>query len=215
MLIINEVFESIQGEATHTGRPSIFIRLQGCPVGCSFCDTKYTWSNSVGVSDEDIFTRRKKDGGHAWQEDDLLDEIQHRYTARHIVITGGEPCTQEIHRLCNEAIFRRFSVQLETSGTYEINVPQDVFVTVSPKINMAGGKVILEECLRRANEIKFPVGKMSDVEKLDVLLAGRVMSNIWLQPLSMNEKATQLCVKVCTERNWRVSVQVHQYLGLF
>ena len=43
MLRINEVFPTIQGEATYTGTPATFIRLQGCPVGCSWCDTKHTW----------------------------------------------------------------------------------------------------------------------------------------------------------------------------
>ena len=43
MYKINEVFETIQGEASYTGTPSIFLRLQGCPVGCSWCDTKQTW----------------------------------------------------------------------------------------------------------------------------------------------------------------------------
>ncbi|MGY8878270.1 MAG: 7-carboxy-7-deazaguanine synthase QueE, partial [Pseudoalteromonas sp.] len=43
MYKINEVFETIQGEASFTGTPSIFLRLQGCPVGCSWCDTKQTW----------------------------------------------------------------------------------------------------------------------------------------------------------------------------
>ena len=42
-LPVNEVFETVQGEATFTGTPSVFIRLQGCPVGCSWCDTKHTW----------------------------------------------------------------------------------------------------------------------------------------------------------------------------
>ena len=40
---VNEVFETIQGEATFTGSPSVFLRLQGCPVGCGWCDTKHTW----------------------------------------------------------------------------------------------------------------------------------------------------------------------------
>ena len=43
MLRVNEIFPTIQGEATWTGTPATFIRLQGCPVGCSWCDTKHTW----------------------------------------------------------------------------------------------------------------------------------------------------------------------------
>ena len=43
-LSINEMFETIQGEGAHTGIPSIFVRLQGCPVGCPWCDTKHTWT---------------------------------------------------------------------------------------------------------------------------------------------------------------------------
>ncbi|WP_367682381.1 hypothetical protein [Buchnera aphidicola] len=44
---INEIFETIQGEGYYIGTPSIFIRFQGCPVGCIWCDTKYTWSHSI------------------------------------------------------------------------------------------------------------------------------------------------------------------------
>ena len=49
---INEVFESLQGEGAHTGVPSIFIRLQGCPVGCPWCDTKHTWEIDLNLKVE-------------------------------------------------------------------------------------------------------------------------------------------------------------------
>ncbi len=42
-VFVNEIFETIQGEATYTGTPAVFVRLQGCPVGCPWCDTKHTW----------------------------------------------------------------------------------------------------------------------------------------------------------------------------
>ena len=47
MLKINEIFDTIQGEAFYTGTPATFIRLQGCPVGCHWCDTKHTWSEGT------------------------------------------------------------------------------------------------------------------------------------------------------------------------
>ena len=65
---INEVFETIQGEASFTGTPSIFLRLQGCPVGCSWCDTKQTWDvdNVYKVSLDDT-VEKKADSDH-WAE---------------------------------------------------------------------------------------------------------------------------------------------------
>ena len=47
MLKINEIFDTIQGEAYFTGTPATFIRLQGCPVGCAWCDTKHTWNTCL------------------------------------------------------------------------------------------------------------------------------------------------------------------------
>jgi 7-carboxy-7-deazaguanine synthase len=79
---------------------------------------------------------------------------------------------------------------------------------------MAGGRVVLRESLLRANEVKHPVGRLADVENLDALLDGWKPPVVWLQPLSQSEKATQVCVDVCMERNWRISIQLHKYVGL-
>ena len=58
-LNINEMFETIQGEGAHTGIPSIFVRLQGCPVGCPWCDTKHTWEikPDLSVSPQAVITK--------------------------------------------------------------------------------------------------------------------------------------------------------------
>lgn len=216
MLLISEIFQTIQGEGTHTGRPSVFVRLQGCPVGCPWCDTKYTWDSNVAdnVDKDAVFKRNEQAGGIWWDEAELLKEIAESYDARHIVLTGGEPCAQNIFSFCEQAL-GVFSVQLETSGTFEINVPSAVFVTVSPKIDMPGGRSVLLESINRADEVKYPVGKYKDIEALDQLLAKTPKKcNVWLQPLSQSDKATSVCVDICTQRNWRLSVQSHKYIGL-
>ena len=82
---------------------------------------------------------------------------------------------------------------------------------------MRGKKEVLKEALERANEIKHPVGTEKDIEQLDVLLS-KITSikdkTICLQPISQKAKATALCMKICIERNWRLSVQMHKYLQI-
>jgi len=215
MILISEVFQTIQGEATHAGKPSVFLRLQYCPVGCPWCDTKYTWAkDKVDEPRDNVFTRQEVPGGIEWDEQELIEAIKLRFTARHLVLTGGEPCAQPIFDLLTAALNAGFTTQIETSGTFAIHVPKATFVTVSPKIDMPGGKTVLRESLHRANEVKHPVGRSADVEKLDALLGDYKPPMVWLQPLSQSEKATDLCVEVCMARNWRISIQLHKYVGL-
>lgn len=214
---INEVFESIQGEAQYTGTPSIFIRLQGCPVACPWCDTKHTWEvdekNIIAktqmkakITDSDKFSRMTAA--------EILELVK-TYRARHVVITGGEPALYDLRPLVEALTADDFcAVQIETSGTHEVLAPDNAWVTVSPKIGMA--KPLLLSAIRRADEIKHPVGKMMDIERLqEVVLPWKPIGcSVWLQPLSQNEKATRLCVEEATKNGWRVSVQTHKFLGV-
>lgn len=217
---INELFETIQGEGSFTGQPSIFIRLQGCPVACSWCDTKHTWT--VELSDE--VTREvmlaKSQETPQWANfsvEQILALITERgYKAKHIVITGGEPCMVDLTPLCNAFDELGYSTQVETSGTFEINVSEKCWVTVSPKINMRGGYPILNSAMMRADEIKHPIATEQHVDDLKALLAEHAITNtpIYLQPISQKDRATQLAIETCIANNWRLSVQVHKYLGI-
>lgn len=214
-LLVSEIFETIQGEGYWSGSPAVFVRLQGCLVGCPWCDTKHTWSEGKASAPRDaVFTRSGADGGIEWDIGELHREIRSRYTARHVVITGGEPLAQSIAPFCELLLADGRLVQVETSGTYEARVPDDVFVTVSPKVGMPGGRKVLTGVLSRADEIKFPVGKASDIRTIEALLPDVTTGLIWLQPLSMSEKATRLCVSECIARNWRLSVQTHKFIGI-
>ncbi len=221
MYKINEMFETIQGEGVFTGVPAVFVRLQVCPVGCAWCDTKQTWE--ALPEDEttlgDIMV--KTQDSPTWSPIDaqgIVDEYQKQgYTAKHIVITGGEPCIYDLRPLTEAFESIGCQCQIETSGTSEVHASKNTWVTVSPKVAMKGKLPVLTSALERANEIKHPVGTIKDIEHLDGLLEGAKISEdviVALQPISQKERATQLCIDTCIERNWRLSIQTHKYLSI-
>ncbi len=102
-LRITEVFYSIQGESRSVGLPTVFVRLTGCPLRCSYCDTAYAFQ-----------------GGDWWSLDAIADEVA-SYGARHVCVTGGEPlaqpdCTRLLAALCDAG----YEVSLETSGAMDL-----------------------------------------------------------------------------------------------
>ena len=136
-LLVNEVFQTIQGEGSYTGTPSIFVRLQGCPVGCPWCDTQHTWDvlpeNEVSA---DIIMLETLESPRYFKasSQQLFDLFnKQKYTAKHIVITGGEPCMFNLTEFSQKAIAANYSVQIETSGTFEIMCDDAVWVTLSPQ----------------------------------------------------------------------------------
>ncbi|PHM67377.1 7-carboxy-7-deazaguanine synthase QueE [Xenorhabdus stockiae] len=218
---INEMFQTLQGEGVFTGVPAVFIRLQGCPVGCSWCDTKHTWEKEADKqqSMENILVKSQDSDtwGAATPEQIINLFTRQGYTARHIVITGGEPCLYDLRPLTESLENAGYQCQIETSGTHAIHCTDKTWVTVSPKVKMRGGYKVLPEAMNRANEIKHPVGRERDIESLDDLLTMLDENNrpvIALQPISQKEEATRLCIETCIARNWRFSMQTHKYLNI-
>lgn len=102
-LRVSEVFFSLQGEASRVGLPSVFIRLTGCPLRCTYCDTEYAFQ-----------------GGEWRTVADLLSEVR-RYPTRHVCVTGGEPLAQKgCHDLLAALCDAGHDVSLETSGALDI-----------------------------------------------------------------------------------------------
>ncbi|MCT6519204.1 MULTISPECIES: 7-carboxy-7-deazaguanine synthase QueE [Enterobacterales] len=218
---INEVFQTLQGEGVFTGVPALFIRLQGCPVGCSWCDTKHTWEKEdekkVPLGDIPIKTQESDAWGEASVAEILSLFQQQGYSAKHVVITGGEPCLYDLYPLTEGLEQAGFTCQIETSGTHDILCSEKTWVTLSPKVGMKGGFIVLPSAINRANEIKHPVGREKDIEALDTLLTLRTEHPepvVALQPISCKKSATTLCIKTCIERNWRFSMQTHKYLNI-
>ncbi|WKE64306.1 7-carboxy-7-deazaguanine synthase QueE [Gallaecimonas kandeliae] len=215
---VNEIFETLQGEGRFSGVPAIFVRLQGCPVGCSWCDTKHTWEQKEEDQRPlgDILVKTAASSCWAWAEPQtILKTFEDRgFKARLVVITGGEPCLFDLNPLCETLHQAGYQTQVETSGTFEIKAPLDTVITLSPKVAMKGGFEVLDSALNRADDIKHPVARERDIEELDALLARCGDKPVYLQPVSQGKRATQLCIKTCIERNWRLSVQLHKYLGI-
>lgn len=218
---INEIFESIQGEGAHTGIPSIFVRLQGCPVGCAWCDTKHTWEvdENLLMTPEQVMAEQSESAN--WFNVTLNKLLaifkEQGYAARHVILTGGEPCMYDLRELTSGLIEQGYGVSIETSGTFEIKAHQDAWVTVSPKVDMKGGYEVLQSAMLRANEIKHPVAMQKHIDELDILLKqieGISHPLVYLQPISQQQRATELAVKTCIARNWRLSLQTHKFIGI-
>lgn len=218
MLFVNEVFYSVQGEGSKAGIPSVFVRLQGCLCQCPWCDTKWTWKlgREGDIDLSACFTKADAPHAAATTEVALIDAIQSRFPqANMVVITGGEPCLQPLRALCQGLLDRGYVVQIETSGTEEIDVPDEVFVTVSPKVDMPGGRTMKAQALARADEIKMVLEDKGSLEKLDALLPLCTRAQtIALQPLSCDAASTALCLETVLARGgkYRVSLQTHKYL---
>jgi len=121
---ISEVFLSLQGEGPSAGTPAHFVRLQGCTVGCRWCDTKYTWD---------------PDGGRAATPDEAWAEARALGEAPLLVVTGGEPLEHaDLAALLADAAARWPRVEVETSGLAPppVSLP-NLHWNVSPKLPSA------------------------------------------------------------------------------
>lgn len=219
-LSISDAYACIQGEGCLTGTAMVLVRLQGCGVGCPWCDTKETWaldrSNRVESLADALGTNPR------YAEVDpaaIADFVALAFPGpRWALVTGGEPAEQPLGPLVRALQSRGYKVALETSGTAtgHVDAPFD-WVCVSPKFAMPGGKPVLPDVLGAADEIKMVVARPSDLDTLDAALAvaqPTPRTVICLQPVSQSEKMTRFCIETVLARGWRLSLQQHKTLGL-
>jgi 7-carboxy-7-deazaguanine synthase len=206
---VKEIFYTLQGEGTHTGRPAVFCRFAGCNLWsgreedraravCTFCDTDF-----VGAG---------PDGGKFRSADALADAVEARWPSlnghgkRFVVCTGGEPLLQLDEAAVAALHERGFEVAVETNGT--LQPPAGVeWICVSPK---AGSETVL----RRGNELKlvYPQGG-AEPERFQ----SDAFDHFFLQPMDGPDLArnTQLALEYClTHPQWKLSLQTHKLLGI-
>jgi 7-carboxy-7-deazaguanine synthase len=150
-LTITEIFASIQGESTFAGHPCTFVRLTGCPLRCSWCDTVYGYK-----------------GGKRFTFDEILAAVS-ALGLRTVELTGGEPLAQEgTGHLAHLLLERGYRVLIETSGALPINVlPQEVHVVMDLKCPASGmadrNHWANIDYLKPTDEIKFVVASSEDL----------------------------------------------------
>ena len=222
MIRLNDIYTSIQGEGAHTGVPMIVVRTQGCGVGCPFCDTKETWASAPEGFRVEYLEGLRSDERH-WADVPVATAVEWIKSVaekriRHILLTGGEPLEQPGSTLLAYELSKAgFDVHLETSGTTpDEDLRPFEWVTVSPKLNMPGGRKVIPAQVRLADEVKWVVGKQADLDVLRAFIGEHRLNPecVWLQPMSQSRAATELCVASCLSNGYRLSLQMHKYIGV-
>lgn len=163
-MFITEIFKSIQGEGTRAGLPCIFVRLTGCNLRCTWCDTAYAFHGGKKMSVEEVMARVDELAGHS--------AGAHASTAAVplVELTGGEPLLQEeIYPLSDRLLAAGYTVMIETSGErYVGRLPKEVIKIVDVKCPDSGEADTFEprnlEALNAGDEVKFVISTRRDYE---------------------------------------------------
>lgn len=164
IMFITEIFKSIQGEGTRAGLPCIFVRLTGCNLRCTWCDTAYAFHGGSKMSIEQVLARvNELAGGNS-------GSVGQRTNAPLVELTGGEPLLQEeIYPLAEKLISAGYTVLIETSGEkYAGRLPQEVIKIMDVKCPDSGEPDTFEmknlEVLGSSDEVKFVLSTRRDYE---------------------------------------------------
>ena len=197
-LPVVETFHSLQGEGHHCGRSAFFIRLAGCKVGCTWCDTKHSWPLE----------------NHARRSIDALAQEAveaARNGAAFTVITGGEPLHHDLSRLTDVLAKHGNKTHLETSGVDRLSGSPD-WITLSPKRHSPPRRELLQRC----DELKVVIHGQTDLDFAQAMAAAvRPSTQLLLQPGWGSDQGQQLAVEHA-QRNprWRLSLQTHKWIGV-
>lgn len=192
---INEIFHSLQGEGFNTGTASVFVRLSGCNLHCSFCDTDHNRGTMMSLPQ-------------------IVAEVMRWPKAPLVVLTGGEPSlwinSELVHGL---KLMTGKLIAIETNGTRDL--PEGIdWVTLSPKFTFSGGDTLL--CVvKRCDELKV-VYCGQDLSLYDGIEA----THRFLQPCFVPDEEeckrnVQACVQAVLDNpEWRLSLQTHRMLNI-
>lgn len=197
LLPIVEIFYSLQGEGSRTGQATVFVRVAGCSLACSFCDTDFRPKREMSVAE-------------------IVDEVR-GYGASWVCLTGGEPTLyNEVGDLCHALKAASFCLQIETNGMFPRPDWGLDHITVSPKETEGG--TLAPWYHDNAAEFKYVIDDETDLARA---LANPVAGKpgrplLFLQPNALNPDAVSLCINAVQTHpdRLRLSLQTHKLLAI-
>ncbi|MGN1393360.1 MAG: radical SAM protein [Succinivibrionaceae bacterium] len=213
--MINEIFASINGEGPLSGELAIFIRLSGCNLRCTYCDTLYA---------------QKNDSGILMNIPDILNKLKEFSGIKNITLTGGEPLFRKnINHLLSSLTERGYIINIETNGSIDLSsfiskpYAHKLIFCCDYKLPYSGeeSKMILKniEILRPQDALKFVIGNSEDfVKTFNILKKFNPISFIYLSavfnqisPKEIVEKTLEWSKEINTTKI-RVQLQLHKYI---
>ena len=203
-LRIYEIFYSLQGESSRIGLPTVFIRLTGCPMRCTYCDTAYAFS-----------------GGGNMSMDEILAQVAN-FNTPYVTVTGGEPLAQKacltlLTRLCDAG----YNVSLETGGARDIDaVDPRVSVILDIKTPESGELQNYRwenlQHLKPSDEVKFVLCSRADYEWAKQTLAEHQIADkcsVLFSPVYQQVNPTKLAEWILQDQlPVRMQIQLHKLL---
>lgn len=202
ILKIHSLFRTFQGEGPYSGYPAIFIRLSGCNLACTFCDTEFDTFKEMPL---DLLMR---------QTLELAED-----KVKLAVITGGEPFRQNIAPLCELLVANGFAVQIESNGTLYRPLHPNVAIVCSPKNTGMGYKPIRKDLLGQTIAIKFIVSA-NDSKYSDIGEVGQESGiPVYIQPMdeydiAKNKANMKLALGLAEKYGHRIGIQAHKVLNI-
>jgi 7-carboxy-7-deazaguanine synthase len=191
-----EEFYTLQGEGFHAGKAAYFIRIGGCDIGCSWCDSRFSWQPGIHprVGTDEIIRHAVESGTDS------------------VVVTGGEPLMCNLDQLCAGLKRNNIRTFIETSGAYPLSGEWD-WICLSPKRNSPP----LDDICIMADELKVVILDEEDfkwAERYRLKVKHDCM--LYLQPewSRFNNIVPAIVEYIKRNKQWRISLQIHKYMHI-
>ena len=203
-LRISEIFYSLQGESSTVGIPTVFIRLTGCPLRCSYCDTEYAFT-----------------GGEKKEIDNIIAEVK-RFGTQFVTVTGGEPLAQVgCLELMSTLVDLGYNVSLETSGAIDVSAVDPRVIKVMDLKAPSSGELSKNlyqniQHLTQKDQVKFVIANAEDYCWSKQIMSEYRLAErceILFSPVMDQQNPTELADKILQDRlPVRFQIQLHKYL---
>lgn len=207
---VTEIYDSIEGEGKRTGRMATFVRLAGCNLRCTYCDTKYSLE--------------RKDAAEVLTAGELVGRIL-KFPWKLVTFTGGEPMLHDLKAVIEFLCSKGYEVNIETNGAIPLDKywkpekrPYRMFFTMDWKSISSGmNKEMLKEnlrLLRSVDVIKFVVGSKEDLDDMKKVIKGIILPKVYVSPIWGAIKPAKIVsyIKENKLSQCTVQVQLHKII---